>query len=55
MGTLKSSLCRNVSFPTDHYCRSRVAGQGMKLTYRYMWYPSFQAQWDRPNEQNHQT
>jgi hypothetical protein len=27
--------------------RSRVAGQGMR-------YPSFQAQWDRRDEKNHQ-
>jgi hypothetical protein len=28
---------------------------GMKLTYLYVWYPSFQAQWDRRDEQNHQS
>jgi hypothetical protein len=30
-------------------------GQGMKQTYVYMWYPLFQAQWDRCDQQNHQT
>jgi hypothetical protein len=44
---LNHLFCRNVSFPTDPHRRSRIAGQGMR-------YPSFQAQWDRPNEQNHQ-
>jgi hypothetical protein len=47
-------FCCNVSFPTDPHRRSRVAGQDMKLTYLYVWYPSFQAQWDRLDEQNHQ-
>jgi hypothetical protein len=26
----------------------------MKQTYLYMWYPLFQAQWDRCDQQNHQ-
>jgi hypothetical protein len=27
----------------------------MKQTYLYLWYPLFQAQWDRCGQQNHQT
>jgi hypothetical protein len=55
MGKLKSSLCRKVSFFTDPHCRFRGVGQGMKQTYLYLWYPLFQAQWDRCDQQNHQT
>jgi hypothetical protein len=36
-------------------CRFRSVGQGMKQTYLYPWYPLFQAQWDRCDQQNHQT
>jgi hypothetical protein len=55
MGKLKSSLCRNVSFLTDTHCRFLGVGQGMKHTYLYLWYPLFQAQSDRCDQQNHQT
>jgi hypothetical protein len=44
-----------VSFLTDPHSRFRGVGQGMKQTYLYLWYPLFQAQWDRCDQQNHQT
>jgi hypothetical protein len=44
-----------VSFLTDPHRRFRGVGQGMKQTYLYLWYPLFQAQWDRCDQQNHQT
>ena len=52
---LKSSLCRKVSLLTYPHCQFRVVGQCMKQTYLYLWYPLFQAQWDRFDQQNHQT
>ena len=36
---------RKVSFLTAPYCQFRGVGQGMKLTYLYLWFPLFQAQW----------
>jgi hypothetical protein len=48
-------FCRKVSFLTDPRCRFRGVGQGMKQTYLYLWYTLFQAQWDRCDQQNHQT
>jgi hypothetical protein len=39
--------------PSD--CRFRGVGQDMKQTYLYLWYPLFQAQWDRCYQRNHQT
>jgi hypothetical protein len=55
MGKLKSSLCSNVSFLTAHHCQFRGVCQGMKQTYLYLWYPLFQAQWDRCDQRNHKT
>ena len=52
---LNHLFCRKVSFLTDPHCRFRVVCQGMKQTYLYLWYPLFQAQWDRCDQQNHQT
>jgi hypothetical protein len=43
-----------VSFLTAPHCQFRGVGQGMKQTYLYLWYPLFQAQWDRCVQQNHQ-
>ena len=36
-------------------CQLRGVGQGMKQTYLYLWYPLFQAQWDKCDQRNHQT
>jgi hypothetical protein len=47
-------FCRKVSFLTNPHCRFRGVGQGIKQTYLYLWYPLFQAQWDRSDQQNHQ-
>ena len=55
MGKLKSFFCCKVSFLTDPHCQFRGVGQSMKQTYLYLWYPSFQAQWDRYDQRNHQT
>ena len=52
---LNHLFCRKVSFLTDPHCQIRGVGQGMKQTYLYLWYPLFQAQWDRCDQQNHQT
>ena len=48
-------FCRTVSFLTAPHCQFRGVGQGMKQTYLYLWYPLFQAQWDRCDQRNHQT
>jgi hypothetical protein len=48
-------FCRKVSFLTDPHCWFRGVGQGMKQTYLYLWYPLFQAQWDRCDQRNYQT
>ena len=48
-------FCCKVSFLTALYCQFRGVGQGMKQTYLYMWYPLFEAQWDRCDQRNHQT
>jgi hypothetical protein len=37
------------------FCQFRVVGQGMEQTYLYLWYPLFQAQWNRCDQWNHQT
>jgi hypothetical protein len=34
------------------HCQFRGIGQGMKKTYLYLWYPLFQARWDRFEQQN---
>ena len=44
-----------VSFLTVPHCQFRGVGQGMKQTILYLWYPLFQAQWDRCDQRNHQT
>jgi hypothetical protein len=54
-GIIASSSGSNVSFLTDPHCRFRGVIQGMKQTYVYLWYPLFQAQWDRCDQQNRQT
>jgi hypothetical protein len=51
---LNHLLCRKDSFLTTPHCQFRGVGKGMKLTYLYLWYPAFQAQWDRRDGQNHQ-
>jgi hypothetical protein len=43
---LNRLFSRKVSFLTAPHCQLRGVGQGMKLTYLYLWYPLFQAQWD---------
>ena len=58
---MESSQCENsyhlfwrkVSFLSAPHCQFRGVGQGMKQTYLYMWYPLFQAQWDRCDHRNH--
>jgi aspartyl/asparaginyl beta-hydroxylase (cupin superfamily) len=52
---LNRLFCRNVSFLTAPHCQFRDVCQGMKQTYLYLWYPLFQAQWNRSDQQNHQT
>jgi hypothetical protein len=53
MGKLKSSLCRKVPFLTTPHCLFWGVGQKMKQTYLYLWYPLFQAQCDRYDQQNY--
>ena len=48
-------FCRKVSLLTTPHCQLRSVGQGMKQIYLYLWYPLFQAQWDRCDQRNHQT
>ena len=45
-------FCCKVSFLTEPHCRLRGVGQGMKQTYLYLWYPLFQAKWDRCDQQS---
>jgi hypothetical protein len=40
---LNPPFCRKVSFLTTPHCQFRGLGQGMKLSYLYLWYPLFQA------------
>ena len=51
---LNHLFCRNVSLLISPQCQFRGVGQGMKQTYLYLWYPLFQAQWDRCDQRNHQ-
>jgi hypothetical protein len=44
-----------VLFLTGPHCQFRGVGQDMKQTYLYLWYPLFQAQWERCDQRNHQT
>jgi len=44
-----TSDIRHVIQVTNPHCPFRGVGQGMKQTYLYLWYPLFQAQWDRCN------
>jgi hypothetical protein len=44
-----------VSFLRGPLCQVGGVGQDMKQTYLYQWYPLLQEQWDRCDEQNHQT
>jgi hypothetical protein len=39
--------CHKVSLLTAPHFQVRGVGQDMKQTYLYLWYPLFQAQWDR--------
>jgi hypothetical protein len=43
-----------IQLTTAPHCQFRGVGQGMKQTYLYLWYPLFQAQWDRCVQRNHQ-
>jgi aspartyl/asparaginyl beta-hydroxylase (cupin superfamily) len=52
---LNHLFCRNVSFLTRHYCQFQDVGQGIKQSKLYLWYPLFQAQLNRCDQQNHQT
>ena len=54
MGKLKSIRCRIFSFFIAPHCQVGGVGHGIKQTYLYMWYPLFQAQWDRCDQRNHQ-
>jgi hypothetical protein len=36
------------------HCEFRGVGQGMKQTWLFLWYPVFQAQWDRCDQRNRQ-
>jgi hypothetical protein len=53
MRKLKSSLCRKVPFLTANPCLFRGVGQDMKQIYLYLWYPLFQVQCDRCDQQNY--
>jgi hypothetical protein len=55
MGKLKSSLLSYSFVLNLPHCQFQGAGQGMKQTYLYLWYPLFQAQWDRCDQRNPQT
>jgi hypothetical protein len=46
-------FCRKASFLTAPHCRFRGVGQYMKQTYLYLWYPLFQAEWDRSDQHNY--
>ena len=48
---------RKVLFLTGLHGQLRGEGQGMKQTYLHLWYPLFQAQWNRVrgDQQNHQS
>jgi hypothetical protein len=50
-----NDLCRADSFLSGPHCQYRGVCQGMQQTYLYMWYPLFQTQWDRCDQQNNQT
>ena len=50
---LNNLFCRKVWFLTAPYCQLRGVGKGMKHTYLYLWYPFFQAQWDRCDKRNY--
>ena len=52
---LNHLFCRNVSFLTGPHCQFRGVGQGRNMTYLYLLYLLFQAQWDRCYQQNQQT
>ena len=52
---LNHLFCRTGSFLTAPHCLFRGVSQGMKHIYLYIWYPLFQAQWDRCDQRNHQT
>jgi hypothetical protein len=47
-------FCRTVSFLCAPHCQCCGVGQDMKHTYMFLWYPLFQAQCDRCDQQNHQ-
>jgi hypothetical protein len=46
---------RKIWILTASHSQFRGVGQGMKHTYLCLWYPLFQAQWDRCDPRNHQT
>ena len=43
--------CRKLTAP---HCQFRGVGQSIRQTYLYLWYPLFQVQWDKCDQQNHQ-
>jgi hypothetical protein len=45
-------FCRKVSFLAAPHSQFRGVCQGMKQTYPYLWYPLFQAKWDRCDQRN---
>jgi hypothetical protein len=51
---LNHLFCRKVLSLTIPHCQCQGVGQGMKQIYLYLWYPLFQAQWDRSDQKNHQ-
>jgi hypothetical protein len=48
-------FCCKVSVLRGPLCQVGGIGQDMKQTYLYQWHPLLQEQWDRCDEQNHQT
>jgi hypothetical protein len=50
---LNNLFCRKVSFLTATHWQFR--GVRMKHIYLFLWYPLFQSQWDRCDQQNPQT
>ena len=53
MEILNQIRCRKVSLLTTPRFQFRGIGQDVKQTYLYLWYPLFQAQWDRCYQLEH--
>ena len=51
---LNNIFCRKVSFLTVTHRQFQGIGKGMKQTYLYLWYPLFQAHWNKCDQRHHQ-